>query len=70
MPCGFDNPKRVMEDATEIAIYPIPLKVLDDIRERTKGGIGVEDVSEHYEETEAGKEFFSRIKGYIILATM
>lgn len=50
----------------EIAIWPIPLKVLEDIQERTNGDIRIEDISE-YKGAESGKEFFIRIKGYILI---
>lgn len=52
----------------EITIWPIPLNVLTDIQERTNGDIKVEDISDYVKETEPGKEFFIRIKGYILIA--
>lgn len=57
------------EKIPEIAIWPIPLKVLEDIQERTNGGIKIEDISEYSKEIEPGEEFFIRIKGYILMTT-
>lgn len=56
-------------DAPEISIWPIPLKVLEDIQERTNGDIRVEDIAEYSEKKEPGKEFFIRIKGYILMTS-
>lgn len=56
-------------DITEISIWPIPLKVLEDIQDRTNGDIRVEDIAEYSEKKEPGKEFFIRIKGYILLTS-
>lgn len=61
--------KMVTENIPEIAIWPIPLKVLLDIQERTNGDIIVEDISDYSKEKEPGKEFFIRIKGYILMTT-
>jgi len=69
IPYGTKTPKEVIENAAEIAIYPIPLKVLEDIQERTNGEIEIEDVTEEAGE-EDGKEFYMRTKGYILMATM
>ena len=56
-----------IENTPEIAIWPIPLKVLEDIQERTNGDIKIEDISGYYKGIEPGKEFFIRIKGYILI---
>ena len=69
IPYGTKTSEGVIENAAEIAIYPIPLKVLEDIRERTNGDIEIEDVTEDAGE-EDGKEFYMRTKGYILMATM
>ena len=61
--------KAIIKNIPEIAIWPIPLKVLEDIQERTNGDIRIEDVSEYSKETEPGKEFFIRIKGYILMTS-
>jgi hypothetical protein len=53
----------------EISIWPIPLKVLEDIQERTNGDVRVEDIAEYSEKKEHGKEFFIRIKGYILMTS-
>lgn len=57
----------VKEITPEVTMWPIPLKVLEDIQERTNGDIKVEDVSEHVKDVEPGKELFIRIKGYILI---
>lgn len=57
------------ENIPEIAIWPIPLNVLVDIQERTNGDIMIEDISEYSKEIEPGKEFFIRIKGYVLMTT-
>ena len=60
--------KDVVKEITpEVTMWPIPLKVLEDIQERTNGDIKVEDVSEHVKDVEPGKELFIRIKGYILI---
>ena len=71
IPVGTKTLERdtITGNIPEIVIWPIPLKVLEDIRERTNGNIIVEDVSEYSKETEPGKEFFVRIKGYILMTT-
>lgn len=58
------------ENTPEIFIWPIPLKVMVDIQERTNGDIRVEDVSEYNKKVEHGEEFFIRIKGYILITTI
>ena len=57
----------IVESAPEVTIWPIPLKVLEDIQERTNGDIKIEDISEYNKKIEPGKEFFIRIKGYILI---
>lgn len=61
--------EMISENIPEIAIWPIPLNVLIDIQERTNGNIRIEDISEYSKEKEPGKEFFIRIKGYILMTT-
>lgn len=72
IPIGTKTQERdaIIEDTPEIAIWPIPLKVLEDIQERTNGDIRVEDISEYNKDVEPGKEFFIRIKGYILITTV
>lgn len=71
IPAGTKTLERdtIIENTPEIVIWPIPLKVLEDIWERTKGDIKIEDVSEYSKEAEPGKEFFVRIKGYVLMTT-
>lgn len=59
----------VTEDIPEIVIWPIPLKVLEDIQERTSNDIRIEDMSEYSKEAQPGQELFIRIKGCILLRT-
>ena len=71
IPVGTKTLEREMntENIPEIVIWPIPLNVLIDIQERTNGDIRIEDVSEYSEKKEPGKEFFIRIKGYILMTS-
>lgn len=72
IPIGTKTLERdaITENAPEVTMWPIPLKVLEDIQERTNGDIKVEDVSEHVKDVEPGKELFIRIKGYILITIM
>ncbi len=69
IPIGTKSVEKgaITETAPEVTMWPIPLKVLEDIQERTNGDIKVEDVSEHVKDVEPGKELFIRIKGYILI---
>lgn len=69
IPVGTKSPEMVTEDANEISIYPVPKKVLEDLQERTEIDLKIEDVSEESGE-EAGKEFYMRTKGYILMGTI
>jgi hypothetical protein len=60
---------ELIKENPEIVIWPIPLKVLEDIQERTNDDIIVEDVSEYSKEIKPGEEFFIRIKGYVLMTT-
>jgi len=61
--------EMITENMPEVVIWPIPLNVLIDIQERTNGDIRIEDISEYSEKKEPGKEFFIRIKGYVLMTT-
>ena len=69
IPIGTKTLERdaITESAPEVTMWPIPLKVLEDIQERTNGDIKIEDISEYNKKIEPGKEFFIRIKGYILI---
>jgi len=69
IPVGTKTLERdaIIENIPEIVIWPIPLKVLEDIQERTNGDIKIEDISEYSKGIEPGKEFFIRIKGYTLI---
>lgn len=71
IPTGTKTLERDLstENIPEIVIWPIPLNVLVDIQERTNGDIRIEDISEYSREMEPGKEFFIRIKGYVLMTT-
>lgn len=72
IPIGTKTQEReaIIEDTPEIVIWPIPLKVLEDIQERTNGDIKIEDLSEYDKKSEPGKEFFIRIKGYFLITVI
>jgi hypothetical protein len=61
--------EMITENIPEVVIWPIPLNVLIDIQERTNGDIRIEGISEYSEKKEPGKEFFIRIKGYVLMTT-
>lgn len=69
IPVGTESPPMVTFDTNEVAIYPVPKKVLEDLQERTKGDLKIEDVAEEAGE-EPGKEFYMRTKGYILMGTI
>lgn len=69
IPIGTKSVEKdaITETAPEVTMWPIPIKVLEEIQERTNGDIKIEDISEYTKKAEPGKEFFIRIKGYILI---
>lgn len=69
LPVKTKSQEQIVENDAEISLYPIPLKVLEDIQERTNRELEIVDIAEEAGE-EAGKEFYMRTKGYILMTTM